>query len=427
MALHDIPVLSTDYPVFDWDAYPNSLDALVQDGLVSNFPKETWNAIVQVLEDALNDAGLSWDSKYTSASEAKITKSHGALYADMVNSVRHNIDHPASLGWAWANNNSFRGYIGREDFKGYSKYGENSDYVYPEYIIELVRKLNLLIELMRYTAKISSIEVNYSSLSSNDVTSFSRPSIPINYEFLCNTLTEIGLFSRKSIPSFVEALSNTLIDKTPLASSGSLSVITNNAISRSQYLFSPYIPTNSIFVPNKTLIKSSYGISCISGKITDTEVEAIKESKTYCKNELNDSFSVLAEAEGVSHTFTNVGASYTPPLLMEFQESSKSSADAEVLSQETEFVNVETIAKTKSSIGFGGTISDDSQPDTPPGSQGTITPPPSTLVLVIANSKTPHSFQPDSWDLPTFSLGDGVLWIRQSYDSVLTNNVLEVS
>ena len=151
MALQNIPVLSSDYPLFDWADYQSCRNALIPDGQTAEFKKETWNAIIDTLADALAAAGIVWDSKYTTADGAKITKEYGDLTASAFNSIRYNIDKPLPIGWAWAWNPDFRGYIGREDFRGCDEYGESGDYVYAEYIIELVRKLNLLIEVMRGT------------------------------------------------------------------------------------------------------------------------------------------------------------------------------------------------------------------------------------------------------------------------------------
>lgn len=151
MALQNIPVLSTDYPLFDWADYQSCRNALIPDGQTAEFKKETWNAIIDTLSAALAAAGIEWDSKYTTAAGAKITKEYGDLTAAAFNSIRHNIDKPLPIGWAWAWNPEFRGYIGREDFHGFDEYGASCDYVYAEYIIELVRKLNLLLEVMRGT------------------------------------------------------------------------------------------------------------------------------------------------------------------------------------------------------------------------------------------------------------------------------------
>lgn len=150
--LLDLPVLDSTFPLFDWEDWPDSESALVSGGQTAAFEKEAWNAIVDTLADALKSAGISWSTTYTTAEEAKITEEYGDLYAKAFNSLRHNIDRPASLGWAWAQRLSFRGHVGREDFRGVDQYGTSADDVYPEYIRELVRKLNLLIEIMRGTA-----------------------------------------------------------------------------------------------------------------------------------------------------------------------------------------------------------------------------------------------------------------------------------
>ena len=155
MALKDIPALREDYPLYDWGDWQSSRDALVSGTPTKRFAKEAWNAIVDTLDNALASAGLLWDSTYTTAPGAKITEAYGKLTAEKFNSLRHNIDHPAPLGWAWADKPDFRGYVGRVDFQGRQAVGKDCDKVYAEYIIELVRKLNLLLELMRGTALIA--------------------------------------------------------------------------------------------------------------------------------------------------------------------------------------------------------------------------------------------------------------------------------
>lgn len=144
------PLLYANYPLFDWDDWPDSYDALVSGGLTSEFEKECWNDIVDTLYDALVEAGLEWDDKYTTRSGARITEVYGDLYADAFNSIRHNIERPAPFGFKWAYDPTFRGYTGRADFRGVDAVGEKSaDDVYPEYFKELVRRLNLLIDILR--------------------------------------------------------------------------------------------------------------------------------------------------------------------------------------------------------------------------------------------------------------------------------------
>lgn len=159
-----IGVLPQDYPTFDWNDWKTSHDALVPGGLVSNFQKATWNAIVDALDSALTAAGYQWDNRYTTKDDAMVG-SDGYLYASAFNSVRHNIDIPVRLGWIWAKSDSFRGFVGREDFNGHSTHKQSADPLYPEYIIELVRKLNLLISILNGSGPLVSHVCEYSAVS----------------------------------------------------------------------------------------------------------------------------------------------------------------------------------------------------------------------------------------------------------------------
>lgn len=161
MAISDLPVLPSTHPLFDWTNYQSSKDALVPGTSTRLFAKEAWNAIVDSLNNALTAAGLSWDNKYTTAEGAKITESPAQLTAQKFNSVSHNIDLPVSLGWQWAFNPDFRGYVGRENFYGQSTHGASADQVYAAYILELVRRLNVMIEVMRGTATVPEVSVQY--------------------------------------------------------------------------------------------------------------------------------------------------------------------------------------------------------------------------------------------------------------------------
>lgn len=153
MSLEKFPALDSNHPLFDWNDHAQSRAALVSGGQCSAFQKETWNAIVDALGDALTAAGLTWDSKYTTFDGAHITEVYGALSAAMFNSVRTNLDMLFGIGWGWAVDPTFRGYVGRKDFNGVAS--GNPDDVYPEYILELTRGLNLFLEVLRGTADIA--------------------------------------------------------------------------------------------------------------------------------------------------------------------------------------------------------------------------------------------------------------------------------
>lgn len=201
MAIENIPAIREDYPLFSWSDHQESFAALKQGAEVAGFKKETWNAIIDKLKAVLTEGGLSWDSaNYTTAENAKITEAYGALSAAMFNAVRHNIDHPVPVGWRWANDSTFRGYVGREDFHGYSEYGAQSDLFYAEYLIEIVRKLNLLIEILRGTAPFADFESKYNIESLYDVNLLAKPSVPLVVSENAQSVADCNLLSRPSAP-----------------------------------------------------------------------------------------------------------------------------------------------------------------------------------------------------------------------------------
>lgn len=212
MPLQNIPVLDENYPIFDWSEHQESKNALVPNNLVAEFTKETWNEIVDTLNNALLEAGLYWDSQYTTASGAKIYEPYGALSANMFNSVRHNIDRPASIGWAWANNANFRGFVGREDFRGYRDYGKNCDFFYPEYLLELVRKLNLLIGIMKDSANLTSFA--FENGLKTDISSYlvEKKSAPITIDGLSKSMFFNGIVGLLSFPIVINYNSKANID-----------------------------------------------------------------------------------------------------------------------------------------------------------------------------------------------------------------------
>lgn len=211
MALSDIPVLQEDHPLYDWSEYQSSRDALVSGTPTRHFAKEAWNAIVDSLNDALTAAGLQWSDIHTTAEGAKITDATGKLTAIKFNSVRHNIDRPAPLGWAWAEQENFRGYVGRDNFYGRASHGRQSDSVYPEYIIELVRKLNLLIEIMRGTAMIEEVEAQQISRIHHDIDIPVRPSAPIEATYNARILHEEDVDILPSAPMEASQSSSSLV------------------------------------------------------------------------------------------------------------------------------------------------------------------------------------------------------------------------
>lgn len=198
MSLEKFPALDSNHPLFDWDDHAESRAALISGGQCAAFRKETWNAIVDALGDALTAAGLTWDSKYTTFDGAHITEAYGALSAAMFNSVRTNLDMLFNIGWGWAVDSSFRGYVGRKNFRGVAS--GNPDDVYPEYILELTRGLNLFLEVLRGTADMAEGAYQHDVEALFVSNLLARRSAPLAYSDNSESNVRGGAVARPSAP-----------------------------------------------------------------------------------------------------------------------------------------------------------------------------------------------------------------------------------
>ena len=176
MPVKTLPLLYENWPLFDWADFQSSRDALVKGTPTKQFSKNAWNALVDDLSVALTAAGIAWDSTYTTANGARITQNPPKLTAAAFNSVRLNIERAAPLSWAWAWDKTFRGYLGRAEVQGVSTHWKARDEVYPEYIIELSRRLNLLLEILRGTAMLSDAEALQAAAANIHAEAYSRQS-----------------------------------------------------------------------------------------------------------------------------------------------------------------------------------------------------------------------------------------------------------
>lgn len=158
--LETIPVLPVDYPLFDWADWPESRAALQPGVATSRFQKDAWNAIVNALGDALELAGVDAGLKFP-LDNSLMTAPYSRFDSVYFNGVSLYIEKFTPFSWPWAVDPSFRGYIGSKRFSGTTiEYDETGAFirirqgneVYPEYILELARRVNLLLELMRGTA-----------------------------------------------------------------------------------------------------------------------------------------------------------------------------------------------------------------------------------------------------------------------------------
>lgn len=208
MGFDTIPALPADFPLYDWTNWQQSLDALAPGVKTKQFQIAAWNAIVDSLADAITAAGQTWDTTYTTAAGAKITASDPKLYASKFNSVRLNIDRQMHLDWPWAVRTDSRGYVGREDFQGRQDVGKACDKVYPEYILELVRKLNLLLEIMRGTGPVQYADT--AQLIATQIEDDAKSGIGARVDYRHNASTDILTSGARSGKSVLTAASSAL-------------------------------------------------------------------------------------------------------------------------------------------------------------------------------------------------------------------------
>lgn len=208
MAVNKLPCLSPAYPLFDWKTWPDSEAALVQGGSTRKFQISCWNAIVIELENAIIASGGTWNTLYTTASEAKMDKD-GRLFADKFNSLTKNIDEIVPLGWQWAVNPNFRGYIERQYFRGASDDPKNPDKLYPEYIKELVRRMNLVIEIMKdeYPGMFNAVSdyVSTTAVASGCVSA--QEALPVCSNWISSKCVDLAAAAKLPAPVTVDAIS----------------------------------------------------------------------------------------------------------------------------------------------------------------------------------------------------------------------------
>ena len=158
-------VLPADYPLFDWADWPKSRAALVPGGVTRNFERACWNALMDHMNTAAAEAGFPFydsDAGYGEHHLKMMTGAFGTLTADRLNAVVAAFDKFLPWRWIWKFERdppypypSYglpEGYWSSSYFIGITDpYGREPEVVYPEYILGLARRVNMLIEFMRDT------------------------------------------------------------------------------------------------------------------------------------------------------------------------------------------------------------------------------------------------------------------------------------
>lgn len=396
MPLQTIPVLSEDHPLFDWADWPSSREALVSGTPTRLFAKEAWNAIVDSLNDALTAAGLEWDSTYTTAEGAKITVAYGKLTAKQFNSVRHNIDRPAPLGWAWADRTEFRGYIGRADFKGRQDVGKRCDKVYAEYIIELARKLDLLLELMRGTALIADGEAELMSALRVALEAFSRKSAPVSAQCLTGVDTSAAMKAGRAACGEVSLTASTRL-RAALARVPALPMEAKLPVPVS--VKAKGESKRSVATEASLLIPARTKAALLVGRYAYASGQS--QSRTGSLTEGDTAKPQPVEAGGISATATAFTADRLPSLPME--ASASAGCVPSVTADKAPAMALYAAARTavRASVGAGQLHS-------------------ARLAAAQRCAVTPRASLDTAWYPPVWV--DGGLWIRQSHSVSETEN-----
>lgn len=156
--IRKLPLLPPDWVTWKWDEgnlsatteqTQQSHNTLLEKGLCANFSRFVWNDIVDLTANALDIAGIGWDSKYGNVESCKISEHMGALMANKFNGVAININRLGLFKWKWEVNSKDPGYLGRPHVYGASTHGSKADNIYAWYILELTDRLNWFLSILK--------------------------------------------------------------------------------------------------------------------------------------------------------------------------------------------------------------------------------------------------------------------------------------
>jgi len=159
--------LPSSFEEWNWekdDDTKRAYEAITNGGFCSEFKITVWNALVDKLKEVLDAIGAEWIDQYTTYYGAKLEGNYPQLTARKFNSVRYNIESHVGTTWRWSYDDSFQGYVGRDDFKGVRdvSWYQQPDTVYGIYFVELARKLNLMINTLKGNADYKDVSTLYS-------------------------------------------------------------------------------------------------------------------------------------------------------------------------------------------------------------------------------------------------------------------------
>lgn len=188
--------LPTSFEAWNWSKDDDTIKAyyaINNKGYTAEFKAAVWNSLCNKLYQTLNAMSLSWDDKYTTYSGVLLSGYYPTLTAQIFNSVRHNIEVHVPTTWKWTFNKAYEGYVGRLDFRGAST-TSNPDTFFGSYILEIARKLNLLISIFKNEASFAEPNVAFTFvLDTSQVEFVSLDSAILNVDLINNTVSNSAL------------------------------------------------------------------------------------------------------------------------------------------------------------------------------------------------------------------------------------------
>ena len=130
--------------------------ALDTKGQTKDFGYKVWDDLINKIAEARQETGQIWLPTYGTKPGSFIGVRYGSLMADKFNAAVINIAYPL---WSWEKLSAVEGYIGRLQVKGVSTMGANADTVYAAYMLELARKLNLIIGIYNNTGQLTPLTI----------------------------------------------------------------------------------------------------------------------------------------------------------------------------------------------------------------------------------------------------------------------------
>lgn len=168
--------LRKDYPKWNWtdnSERQQAYHALVYKENTALFAKTVWNEMVDCLYNALTEVGLEWNDTVASYENTKFSTFFLIDWLPMnftarrFNAVRFNIQNLINSTFIWQYDNDYEGYVGRNDYRGVSDTTE-PDTLYGSALIELARKINVLIDILKDEANNQDGIADIESVQSTD-------------------------------------------------------------------------------------------------------------------------------------------------------------------------------------------------------------------------------------------------------------------